>query len=459
MSDSAPVSVRASPGAETWAGLALDRFAKTTPEQRAARQELGLPTDRPVIMTGHQVGFWHPGILAKYIAADRVAKATGGTAAAVVVDHDVVDPLRLEAVRLRADGGVERAVVSLRARGGKATLPRLEPSIGSDELERWRGERGLIETDRVAIEAIASALAQHAESESLGAQVASANANLLKEWASVEQFTAQRLVRSDGWKAFFERAVEEADACVGAYNLAVERHPEAGMPRLFAMAREYRWELPFWLLDRDHGRRSLYEEMVEQDGFDPDLLATKALSLTASVRRGLCDLFIHGTGGAIYDRATDVWMREWLGEELAPSVSITADVHREIPIEAMRDATEDDLAQALWLVHSAMHNPELVGDEEAAREKRALVERIHRESRGSAQRLDLYRAMHQKLETVRAKHAADLDELERRAITVERGLVVRRLEAKRDWPSVLYPRERLDRLVEAIEGLLSPVSL
>src|SRR5690606_2124447 len=122
-----------------------------------------------------------------------------------------------------------------------------------------------------------------------------------------------------------------------AYNRAVERHPEGGIPPLFAMAREYRWELPFWLLDREHGRRALYAEMVEQDWFEPDLLATKALSLTASLRRELCDLFIHGTGGEVYDRATDAWIGAWLGEDLAPAVAITADVYRSIPVEAQRD--------------------------------------------------------------------------------------------------------------------------
>ncbi len=39
-------------------------------------------------MTGHQSGFWHPGILSKYIAADAVASAIDGASAAVVVDHD-----------------------------------------------------------------------------------------------------------------------------------------------------------------------------------------------------------------------------------------------------------------------------------------------------------------------------------------------------------------------------------
>ena len=36
----------------------------------ASRVGLGLDADRPVIMTGHQAGFWHPGILVKYLGAE-----------------------------------------------------------------------------------------------------------------------------------------------------------------------------------------------------------------------------------------------------------------------------------------------------------------------------------------------------------------------------------------------------
>ena len=37
---------------------------------KVLREQLGLPVHGPVIMTGHQAEFWHPGILAKYLACD-----------------------------------------------------------------------------------------------------------------------------------------------------------------------------------------------------------------------------------------------------------------------------------------------------------------------------------------------------------------------------------------------------
>ncbi|MFI4854466.1 MAG: hypothetical protein ACIAQF_05740, partial [Phycisphaerales bacterium JB065] len=376
MSESPKVTVRAMPDAGTWAKLARARFASLTDSQRQERALLGLPTDRPVIMTGHQSGFWHPGILSKYIAGDRLAKAINGVAAAIVVDHDVVDPLRINAVGQTQSGQIESVVVSLRARSGSAMLSRLEAPISRAELGRWTGADRLLQSDREAVEQIIASLLKHTDAESLGEQAARANAELLAPWMRVQQFTAQQLVRSAPWKAFFERALEDPAACVRAYNSAVTKHSEAGIPTLFAIAREHRWELPFWLLDRSTGRRPLYEEMVHHPSFDPDLLATKALSLTASVRRNLCDLFIHGSGGAIYDRATDDWIKGWLGEKLAPSVAITADVYRALPVDAQRDATQTELDHAMWLAHSARHNPELLGDERGEHEKRQFLKHI-----------------------------------------------------------------------------------
>lgn len=453
MIDRSRVSVRADPAPETWGAMALEHFARLSPERRAARAEVGLPVDRPVVMTGHQAGFWHPGILAKYIAADRLAKRIGGTGAAVVVDHDVVDPLRLEAVRASGDGSVERAVVLLGGRRRKPVLPRLEAPMRGADLHR-PGD-GLMKPDAAAVEAIIAALSEHEGATSLGEQVARANADLLKDSMSVSMFSAQQMVRTPGWKRFFEMAVEDAPGCTRAYNRAVGSHPEAGIPRLFAMAREHRWELPFWMLDREHGRRALYAEMVEQEGFDGDLLATRAMSLTASVRRDLCDLFIHGVGGAIYDRATDVWIREWLGEELAPTVSITADLRRAIPVDARRNATDEDLAWAKWIVHSARHNPELLGEQAAAETKHGLLERIDATEYGSLQRAELYREMHGGLEEVRARRSRELEGLARTAQEMGQGIEVRTLEAKRDWPSVMYERERLEELADRIGWLLS----
>ena len=59
-------------------------------EARAFREQLGLPTDRPIVMSGHQAQIWHPGILSKYLAAiglaiPQMGKATYGIQLAATV--------------------------------------------------------------------------------------------------------------------------------------------------------------------------------------------------------------------------------------------------------------------------------------------------------------------------------------------------------------------------------------
>jgi hypothetical protein len=174
------------------------------------------------------------------------------------------------------------------------------------------------------------------------------------------------------------------------------------------------------------------------------------------VRRNLCDLFIHGTGGAIYDRATDSWIREWLGETLAPSVAITADVYRDLPVDARRDATEQHLDHALWLAHSARHNPNLLGDARGEFDKRRLLEQINAAPRSSLQRVDLYRGMHRMLASVRESHQDELKTLDTHAAELRRGLAVTHLESRRDWSCILYQTSQLDRLSKAIEAAFNP---
>src|SRR5690606_4565547 len=61
-------------------------------EATRLRDQLGLPTDRPIIMSGHQAEWWHPGILAKLFAARALADRIGGVVVWLVADQDDTDP-------------------------------------------------------------------------------------------------------------------------------------------------------------------------------------------------------------------------------------------------------------------------------------------------------------------------------------------------------------------------------
>ena len=54
--------------------------------RESARKQLGL-SEKPHIVVGHQPEFFHPGILAKFIAGSHIAKEVNGTLVHLVVDH------------------------------------------------------------------------------------------------------------------------------------------------------------------------------------------------------------------------------------------------------------------------------------------------------------------------------------------------------------------------------------
>src|SRR5881628_1680873 len=65
-------------------------FGRSLAEWREqTRIELGLAIDRPIIATGHQTLLWHPGILAKYLAAHALAEEHDLGRANLVVDQHI----------------------------------------------------------------------------------------------------------------------------------------------------------------------------------------------------------------------------------------------------------------------------------------------------------------------------------------------------------------------------------
>ncbi|MCA9274359.1 MAG: hypothetical protein KDA31_15085, partial [Phycisphaerales bacterium] len=80
-----PILTELDPEPTSWANLITHN---TSERATRFREQLGLPTDKPIIMTGHQAQLWHPGILAKLFAAQSVASQVGGVVVWLIVDMD-----------------------------------------------------------------------------------------------------------------------------------------------------------------------------------------------------------------------------------------------------------------------------------------------------------------------------------------------------------------------------------
>lgn len=413
--------------------------ATVSDNQRDARRALGLPTDRPIVMSGHQAGFWHAGILAKHFAIDAAARAAGAHAAWVVVDQDTEPPQRLsrpvrEGDRLvRRDHDFESGVHPDTPTGVR---PAVRMPEGGEDFESVVG----------ALNA--------ARAGSSAEQAARANASLVRTRTGV---AAPDLVRATVlWKteAFGELVAAmrgDPAACVDAYNAAARAHPEAGVRELIARPAVDRFELPLWRVRAGEPRRGV---MADELGDVPiEELAPRALFMTAVVRLVLCDLFVHGTGGAAYDRVTDAWIGAWIGRRLAPTAMATATLRLDpARFGGVTPASEAEVARAKWRAHAARHRADVLGDDDAERERLALVDAIERLPRGSAERLAAYRRLHAFIEGHRAAHGDAIEALRAEATRVEGTRVDAAIALDRTWPWVLHDDGDLVVLRDRIDG-------
>lgn len=419
---------------------ALRRVGRPAAWRAEARRELGLPDDRPVVMSGHQAGFWHPGILAKHFACVAIAREAGAFPAWVVVDHDANAPWRIAYPSARL--GRERWDM---LPGVRDDVPPASRSTIRAEDIRPPASAFPFVSDGLA--RMASALARRADEPTLGAQftaaVPDASDGLITGW---NPRFATALARTSLFDRVVRRMAADPGACVAAYNRAVGNHPGA---RLRPLATTPRLELPLWRLEPGRSRRAMFaDELTSGSGAD---LAPRALLLTGLLRLALCDLFIHGLGGEVYDRATQEWLAAW---EPIPGAGVLAlpgvvTATRYLPLGAEVPAPAE-IARASWLAHRAGHDPGVVEDAAAAARKRELVRMARHGTR--AQRLDAYRALHAFLREYRSSHARELERLSARADELSARRDAADVAYDRTWAFPMYPTGMLSGLRDEVEG-------
>ncbi|USN98729.1 MAG: hypothetical protein H6810_11270 [Phycisphaeraceae bacterium] len=434
--------------------VVLDELLATwTPTHRGAadaratqfRRELGLPTDRPIVMTGHQPTFWHPGILAKYLAAGAIAERTGAAPAWCVPDQDVVEPGR---VRVPVRAGEHHSTAGSWA-------------VEEHDLLAWPGDVSTVPagaraagslTDRApnGFEPVAERLRVHASEPNAARQAWRAHEDLLIGRLGLPEAPTVYATDLNRTALFVELAAQmrrDPAGCVRAYNAGVLAFPDAGMRELICDTRHGRIELPLWRLGRGAPREPVYSH--ELGDIDLAAVTPRALLLTGLLRLAGCDLFLHGTGGGAYDRVTEHWFKAWLEETLAPAGVVSATVRLNLGVP---DVTRADLARAVWRAHHARHTPAMLGDEAAQREKEALVGQIRSAQRN--ERAALFARLHDLLAEVRRGHAPALDAFDQNVLGIGAALADRTIADDRTWSWMLHDDATLLRLCNEIRRRL-----
>lgn len=455
MSASGAAELRLDPAPARWRALARARFDALDGRARRFRQQLGLPLDRPIIMTGHQATWWHAGILAKFIAAEAAANDADAAVAWICPDQDERGFSTLRLPTMVRDGAgaasrrglrVERAAIGPDIAPGVAAASR--PPF-APRAPKLAGEPAL-PSAAAGLARVVETLERHRAKPTGAKQVMAALADLAAPTvAPAPMIFASELHGADLFQEIVQRLTREPAAAAAAYNRAVERYPDATLATL--RSRKGVWETPLWRLTPGAPRRRVFADELARIPLRE--LAPRAILMTGLLRLAACDLFIHGEGGERYDRAAEAWLKDWLGAALAPIAVATATMT--LPLAGGAIVSAREAARARWLAHHALHNPAAVGDGARDAQKRALLQRIEALKKAGQAPGDAFAALHRFLAAYRSERAADLRALERKADEAARALAARELLEDRTWAFFLHEPAALESLREAIRARFS----
>ncbi len=307
--------------------------------------EAAAPPQPRIVMAGHQPRLFHPGVWFKNFLLSRVAAAHHALPVNLVIDNDVADTV---AIRVPTGSPEQPRMESVLFDQATAIMPFEERTI----LDRETFERFGIEVaariapfvdDPIVNRLWPLAVEAAKRGSSLGQAIASARHQL--EWqlgVRNLEVPLSSICDSHPFRVFMlhilgnlERFREIHNRSLHVYRrlhkIRSRSHP---VPEL---ASESGWlEAPFWVWDtRNPTRRQLFARVLERgieltdrrdwtariattDDFAEIRaggvkLRSRALTTTMYARLLLCDLFVHGIGGAKYDQLTDAIVSEFFG--------------------------------------------------------------------------------------------------------------------------------------------------
>jgi len=460
--------------------IAAWRMGETSPSQHDARRELAPLLDtlglhdatfdpaRPIIAAGHQAWFWHPGILAKDFALAAACARLGAQAIHLVVDHIANPALTIDVPVRRGDAlyveplrlGDENLAV------GTGRRPPLSRAQLAEAIYRLR--ENAVGEIAVDLDRLLDVPPGFDALRSLSDSITAMQLHAVQAWCpNVFVLRTSQLARLASFQTLAKRMLHDARACVAAYNDAVGEVPAAGVAPL--LVERDRVELPLWVIETAGTLGRVFADLADAtpmltredgtpikltttDGVEHLPLAPKALTLTAFMRSTMCDLFIHGTGGAVYEQVTEHWWDAWTAQPLAPLTVVSADVTLNFTVPV---ATKADLQRAVWFRHHLPHNidrymrdpSEL--DPALLAEKRALLQ-----GDPAAHDKPTRRAARRRLRAINRiltqKHHGLIDAAEASVVAARQGVANASAAARRDWCFQLHPPEKLAALRQAI---------
>lgn len=366
------------------------------------------------------------GILAKQAAVLRGAPP--GLSVHAIVDHDANDDATAVRAPIMRGGLVDGLLVHWGpsiAGAATAWMPAVKRPTGREQRAGvewalpWIGDR---------LEAWFDALEQHADAPSVAVQAALANQRVLASLGArpcAVTITTSSLTTTAMGHAVVDLMLSDPAACAAAFNASLAHAPRAAMP---LAERGDRSELPLWLKGKGGLRQRATGASVREARSRGEPILPRAF-VASGLLRLLLSRFVHGTGGATYERAGDAWWAAWIGVRPGPySVATTTEL---LPLPSL-GVPSVDLFRRAWT------NPELLDPSgRALGERRMMLAAMQREPAGSTAKRAAFGAMRDFVESLRSRHALELDDLRQRTPARAHRRAIA-LTADRTWPALLH---------------------
>lgn len=364
------------------AGTPLSHWRRTTRDRF-----LGV-TDQPIVVTGHQPAFIHPGVWAKHVVAQSLARALDGHAVNLVVDNDAPADTTLVVPTVECENvGLARVpFASLPAGHAYEQIVRHDVEIA----ERFRKRLEEVLQDRYQTTQLPAFFAgfQAAEGAEDWVDQAVAGRRGIEAQFGVE--LVDRRVSRFCWEPLLLELISNARRFSNAYNDALRQYRsryrvrghQRPIPDLAIEGN--RIEIPVWAYRRGEARRRVYVscgettvrldaegELITEFGCDvigdctrwpiqPGtetgwMLRPRALTLTLWARLFLGDLFIHGIGGAKYDRITDLLISGYFGIKPPKMACVSASLWLDLPRKNM---TIEQIREQRRILRDLRWNPQ-----------------------------------------------------------------------------------------------------
>jgi hypothetical protein len=461
---------------------------RQTSEQTRS-QLLGITKDTSIVAAGHQPAFIHAGVWAKHVVVRAFTRSAGMAGVDFVVDNDAPHSSVLQVPAPAEDGLLAVREIAFTTAGAGSAYEGRAP-VSRDRLQSIRGElvgamgRSFDESPMtIYLDGLAGftgagdAVDQHLAGRLRIDTTLDAD---LPEYRVSEvvggPFVADLLLNADRFAAAYNQSLAEYRREQGIHS------PDRPLPNLGRSGE--RVETALWVYQPLQRRRRLWvesrgdrircyadeiavgelgrDELVRDDagvvaGLGPWVIRPRALTLTLWARLLACDLFVHGIGGAKYDRITDGIFRRYYACEPPAYVCVSATLRLPWPTFP---SMPEDLAVARYQIRDWRFNPhrycrDLPADVLAEREELIRRSEKLRQARGRRpERREVFtaiRALNAGLVESRPEVARNLAQ---RRDLLARQVESNRVAAGREYFYALSPRGSLQRLAERLRGAL-----